>query len=58
LHGEVVGDILYEDRHFVSCVLKDKQPLVSGQDGLEALKVVLAAVNSSTTGKVEEVPEV
>jgi predicted dehydrogenase len=57
LHGEVVGDILYEDRHFVSCVLKDKQPLVSGQDGLEALKVVLAAINSSTTGKVEEVPE-
>ena len=43
LHGEVVGDLLNEDRYFLR-VLKGEAPIISsGQDGRNALEVVLAA---------------
>ena len=43
LHGEVVGDVLDEDRYFLR-VLKGEAPIISsGQDGRNALEVVLAA---------------
>jgi len=43
LHGEVVGDVLDEDRYFLR-VLKGEAPIISsGQDGRKALEVVLAA---------------
>jgi predicted dehydrogenase len=41
-----------EDQAFVECVLHDKQPSVSGKDGLEALKISFAALESSRTGSV------
>lgn len=43
LHGEVVGDVLDEDRYFLG-VLKGERPIISSaQDGRNALEVVLAA---------------
>ena len=46
LHGEVVGDVLDEDRYFLR-VLRGEAPIIStGQDGLNALQVVLAAMRS------------
>jgi predicted dehydrogenase len=43
LHGEVVGDVLDEDRYFLR-VLRGEAPIIStGQDGRDALEVVLAA---------------
>jgi len=41
-----------ELQHFTDCVLHDKEPLISGEDGKHALKVALAAIHSSQTGKV------
>ncbi len=46
LHGEVVGDVLEEDRYFLR-VLKGERPLLStAEDGRNALEVVLAAQRS------------
>ncbi len=46
LHGEVVGDLLDEDRYFLR-VLRGEAPLIStGQDGRAALEIVLAAMRS------------
>jgi predicted dehydrogenase len=43
MHGEVVGDVLDEDRYFLR-VIKDEAPIISsGLDGRNALEVVLAA---------------
>ena len=38
--------------HFIDCVLHDRKPLVSGEDGRHALAVALAAVESAKTGTV------
>ena len=46
LHGEVVGDVLEEDRYFLR-VLRGEAPIIStAQDGRNALQVVLAAMRS------------
>jgi myo-inositol 2-dehydrogenase/D-chiro-inositol 1-dehydrogenase len=41
-HGEMA--------HFVDCVLSDRPPLVSGEDGRAVLEVVMAAYESARTG--------
>jgi predicted dehydrogenase len=43
LHGEVVGDLLDEDRYFIRVVNEQAPIISSGQDGRNALEVVLAA---------------
>jgi predicted dehydrogenase len=47
-HGEMA--------HFVDCVQHDKQPLVTGYDAREVLKVVFAAYESAGTGKKVKFP--
>lgn len=37
-------------RHFIDCVVDDKQPAVTGQDGLEVTKVICAIEESVRTG--------
>ncbi len=50
MHGEIVGDVLDEDRYFLH-VIKGKRPIISsGQDGRNALEVVLAAQRSWREG--------
>ncbi len=50
MHGEIVGDVLDEDRYFLH-VLRGRRPIVStGQDGRKALEVVLAAQRSWREG--------
>ena len=44
-----------ELEHFVDCVERDLEPSVSGEDGKEALKVALSAVESYKSGRVVEV---
>lgn len=43
--------------HFAECILENKKPLVSGIDGLKALQVAEAAVQSSAKNKVVNLKE-
>ena len=45
-----------EMAHFVDCVRKDRQPLVTGEDGREVLEVIFAAYASAGTGRKIELP--
>ncbi len=45
-----------EMAHFVDCVQKDKQPLVTGEDGREVLQVIMAAYESARTGHKVALP--
>jgi predicted dehydrogenase len=36
-----------EVKHFVDCVLENKRPEMTGEDGREALRVAIAAIRSS-----------
>jgi len=56
MHGEVVGDLLEEDRYFLK-VLKGERPVIStGEDGRKALEVVLAAQRSYREGRPVHLP--
>ncbi|MBO8175306.1 MAG: Gfo/Idh/MocA family oxidoreductase [Thermococcus sp.] len=41
-----------EIEHFVECIEKGMQPIVSGNDGLHALKVAIMALKSAKEGKI------
>jgi len=43
LHGRMIGAAKLEVEHFFDCVLNDRMPLVTGQDGRRSLEVMLAA---------------
>jgi myo-inositol 2-dehydrogenase/D-chiro-inositol 1-dehydrogenase len=45
-----------EFAHFVDCVINDKQPLVTGEDGKAVLEVIFAAYESAGTGKKVSLP--
>ena len=45
-----------EIRHFIKCVLEDKEPAVTGEDGKKAVEVVLAATKSILTGEPVGLP--
>ncbi len=45
-----------EFAHFTDCVLHDKQPLVTGEDGRAVLEVLLAAYESAGTGRKVSLP--
>lgn len=47
---------LAEDKHFVDCIINDKDPIASGEDGRKALEAVLAATKSLTEGKPVTLP--
>ncbi len=41
-----------ELQHFVKCIEKKEKPIITGEDGLEALRIAEAALKSSATGNV------
>jgi UDP-N-acetylglucosamine 3-dehydrogenase len=41
-----------ELRHFANCVLEKEKPLITGLDGLRALRIAEAALKSSATGRI------
>ncbi len=49
--AEDAGAFRKEDEHFTDCIIEDRQPLVTGVDGLNALKIILAADESIRTGQ-------
>ena len=46
---------LQELQHFLDCVAGRRQPLITGEDGRRVVKVALAAIASSRTGREEAV---
>lgn len=54
-----LSEIAYrkELEHFLNCIIKDKEPVVSGDDNRMALKVVEAAKESFERGVFVEVPK-
>jgi UDP-N-acetylglucosamine 3-dehydrogenase len=48
----IVEPLKLELRHFANCVLEKEKPLITGLDGMKALKIAEAALKSSTTGKI------
>jgi len=53
VHGQVAGILKEEIAHFVACVQADREPLITGTMGLEAVRVVMAAHRSLETGQPE-----
>jgi len=48
-----VGQMLdLEIEHFLTCIMDDSEPLVSGEEGKEALRICLAAQESARTGSI------
>jgi predicted dehydrogenase len=47
---------LAEIRDFVDCMLTDRPPRVSGEDGIKALAIAVAAENSHLQAKAAQVP--
>jgi len=45
-----------EDKHFIDCIINDKNPVASGEDGKTALEAVLAATKSFKEGKPVTLP--
>lgn len=43
-----------EIAHFLDCILNDKPPLITGEEGREALRLSLAAQESASTGRTVE----
>jgi myo-inositol 2-dehydrogenase / D-chiro-inositol 1-dehydrogenase len=43
-------------QHFVDCVQRDEQPLVTAEDGRAVLEVIYAAYLSAGTGKAIDLP--
>jgi predicted dehydrogenase len=52
LHGEVVGDVLEEDRYFIKVLRGESEIITTVEDGKKALQVVLAAKQSYQNGGV------
>jgi predicted dehydrogenase len=55
LHGRLTGIIRDEIEHFVTCVLEDREPLIPGEEALNAVRVVAAAHRSLASGLPEAV---
>jgi myo-inositol 2-dehydrogenase/D-chiro-inositol 1-dehydrogenase len=41
-----------ESRHFIDCVIRDRPPAITGEDGLAALRISHALLRSSREGRV------
>ncbi|MBS7635644.1 oxidoreductase, partial [Candidatus Bathyarchaeota archaeon] len=50
------GAYIEEIKHFINCVLENRKPMVSGEDGKKAVEAVLAATKSLLTQKPVEMP--
>jgi len=55
VHGKFYGFQLESIRHFADCVAFDKEPLVSGEVGLEVTRVACAIEQSAATGQAVEI---
>jgi predicted dehydrogenase len=56
MHGKLVGAAKLEMEHFYECILNDRQPLVTGEDGRRSLEVLVAAERSIAEGRIVTLP--
>ncbi len=56
VNGKLAGAAKLEVEHFFECVLNDRQPLVSGEDGRRSLEVMLAAERSIRERGIIQLP--
>ena len=56
MNGKLVGAAKLEIEHFFECVLADRQPLVSGEDGRRSIEVMLAAEMSIREDRIVQLP--
>ena len=56
MHGKLVGAAKLEVEHFFECVLTDKHPLISGEEGRRSLEVMLAVEKSIAEGRIIPLP--
>ncbi len=54
VHGEPRGFVVDAIGHFVDCVLRDEEPLITGRDGLAVTRALVAMVESAETGEIVE----
>jgi len=50
VHGKPLGFCVESIRHFIECVIHDREPIVTGEDGLAATKVLCAIQESAQQG--------
>ncbi len=55
-HYKTVGAVKLEVEHFFDCVINDKTPLITGEDGRKSLEVMLAAEKSIIEGRKIDLP--
>ena len=55
IYGRPYGFGIRPAEHFIDCVVNDKEPLATGEDGLAATRVVLAMDESAKAGKPVEI---
>jgi len=46
VHNRLQGTLKEELHHFLECVIKEKEPFVTGEDGITSLKIALAIMKS------------
>ena len=51
IHGRPMGFAIESIKHFVDCVINDKEPMVTGKDGLAATRIIAAMQESSKKGE-------
>jgi predicted dehydrogenase len=58
VHGKLRGFIIESRQHFVDCILDDRSPLVSGEDGLVVTAMIEAVERSLNEGRPISMTEV
>ena len=51
-NNKILGALREELNHFIECIIFDRQPMVTGKDGIESLKVALAIMDPYEKGEV------
>lgn len=51
-NNRLIGDLKEELHHFLECIILDKKPLVTADDGIKSLRIALAIMSSLKKGKV------
>ena len=52
----ISGEFHAEIEHFFECVLQDREPLVTGEDGRRSIEVMLAAEQSIAEDRIVALP--